>query len=252
MKRFSCLFFLLFTIQIHIKADTAENKGDLKLEPGIATDLGNTASNDNDALAPEKSDTTDKITTASPVDANDPANKDLDEDIRDIRPLVKLPYSWKALLCGILGILLVLLLLMYFYKKHKAKQRLKAIEPPDPYTEAMKAIEQSKRYIREQSPKIFSHLLTDAVRQYLATVFQLPAPESTTEEVILCMRDVHFFDDNFQASIADFLQACDIAKFTQQALDYDARSQLYEQAKQIINYAEKIHQSQTSNTVKTQ
>ena len=141
---------------------------------------------------------------------------------------------------------------MYFYKKHKAKQRLKAIEPPDPYTEAMKAIEQSKRYIREQSPKIFSHLLTDAVRQYLATVFQLPAPESTTEEVILCMRDVHFFDDNFQASIADFLQACDIAKFTQQALDYDARSQLYEQAKQIINYAEKIHQSQTSNTVKTQ
>jgi hypothetical protein len=123
--------------------------------------------------------------------------------------------------------------------------------PLDPYAQALGDIENARKYIQEKSPKIFVNLLTDAVRQYLSLVFHLPAPECTTEEVLERIREIPYFDSNLQMCIENFLKQCDIAKFTQRPLEHESRNALYTEAKQIVNYAGKLHQNQQQSSIES-
>ncbi|MDR1255022.1 MAG: hypothetical protein LBJ78_03300 [Puniceicoccales bacterium] len=172
----------------------------------------------------------------------------IDEDIKDIRPIVMLPWGWKRILVWSLLGLIVIFVIGYIIYRHRTHRIRKSLVPLDPYAQALGGIENARKYIQEKSPKTFANLLTDAVRQYLSLVFHLPAPECTTEEVLERIREISYFDSNLQVCIENFLKQCDIAKFTQRPLEHESRNALYTEAKQIVNYAEKLHQSQQQSS----
>jgi hypothetical protein len=177
------------------------------------------------------------------------AEDSIEDDIKDIRPVVTLPWGWKSILVwSLLGLILVFVLIYIIYRRrtHRIK---KSLVPIDPYAQALGGIENARKYIQEKSPKTFANLLTDAVRQYLSLVFHLPAPECTTEEVLERIREISYFDSNLQTCIENFLKQCDIAKFTQRPLEHESRNALYTEAKQIVNCAEKLHQSQQQSSI---
>ncbi|MDR2396547.1 MAG: hypothetical protein LBD69_01680 [Puniceicoccales bacterium] len=176
------------------------------------------------------------------------ADDSTDNDIKDIRPIVALPRDWKSILIWILLGLMVAFVMIYIIYKRRTHRIKKSLVPIDPYAQALGGIENARKYIQGKSPKTFANLLTDAVRQYLSLVFHLPAPECTTEEVLERIREISYFDSNLQMCIENFLKQCDIAKFTQRPLEHESRNALYTEAKQIVNYAEKLHQSQQQSS----
>ncbi|MDR0393213.1 MAG: hypothetical protein LBH52_03225 [Puniceicoccales bacterium] len=177
------------------------------------------------------------------------AEDSIDNDIKDIRPTVTLPHGWKNILIWSLLGLIVIVFMIYLIYKRRARRIKKSLVPIDPYAQALGGIENARKYIQEKSPKTFANLLTDAVRQYLSLVFHLPAPECTTEEVLERIREISYFDSNLQMCIENFLKQCDIAKFTQRPLEHESRNALYTEAKQIVNCAEKLHQSQQQSSI---
>ena len=62
-------------------------------------------------------------------------------------------------------------------------------------------------------PRRFAGVVSDAVRLYLEERFALRAPEQTTEEFLSDLRSRPLLDVRHQASLAGFLEQCDLLKF---------------------------------------
>lgn len=168
------------------------------------------------------------------------------DDIIDIRPLEAWNPWWKTdkFLISLAVIALLILVIILFRKYLNRKRRGVSVLPQSPYDVAMSAIEASRIILSEKNQKKFAIILSDAVRQYMSTVFNLPAPEYTTEEVLEKICDKTLFNDEFIDEIKPFLQNCDLAKFTKQAFNLAALEMLYEQAHKIVFKADQLRQNQ--------
>lgn len=206
-------------------------------------------------LFPIHADGTDSTITSKPVatevslsdkiETNDAQNIPQDENndegfISDLRPAAKLPLSpWIKIAISLIAFSLIIYIVKRFISNHKGKT-IPLIVPIDPYTQALQSLEKTLQLIQRSDQRPFAFAITDAVRQYLASVFQLPAPECTTEEVLEKLPNVESLTDNIKDDIKNFLKQCDLAKFTQQKFDNTTRLKLYEQAKTIIQSADKL------------
>ena len=168
-------------------------------------------------------------------------NEDADEGfISDLRPAVKLPLPlWMRITMGLIVIALIVYIIRHFIIHHK-KKIADSIVPIDPYTQALCSLEKALQLIQRLDQRPFAFAITDAVRQYLASVFKLPAPECTTEEVLEKLPNVETLTTDTKEDIKDFLTQCDLAKFTQQKFDNNIRLKLYQQAKAVIQSADKL------------
>ena len=173
-------------------------------------------------------------------------------EIEAIRPEVKLPMDlWKILTLAILLLLTVIGIIAWLIKRNKQKKALPII-PVDPYQQALKALDEALQHIQQLDQRPFAFGITDAVRQYLSSVFKLPAPEYTTDEVLEKLPAIPSIPENLQQDIVHLLQQCDLAKFTKQNFEQSQRLELYKLAKNILISADKIIQLQTEKTESTQ
>ena len=108
--------------------------------------------------------------------------EDDEDELFDIRPEVALPHHALFYCISFLLGLLVVLLIAVFIRKWRNKQTTLTVVPLSPYTKALQGLDAALEHIHQKDQKPFAFGLTDSVRQYLADVFSLPAPESTTEE----------------------------------------------------------------------
>lgn len=166
-------------------------------------------------------------------------------EIETIRPAVKLPMEpWKMITLGLI-ILLAIIALIIWLRKYYQHQKNLPIIPVDPYQEALKALDEAFQHIQQLDQRPFAFGITDAVRQYLASVFKLPAPGYTTDEVLEKLPSVQLLPENLQQDIIRLLQQCDLAKFTKQVFEQPQRLELYNLAKNILMSSDKIIQLQT-------
>ena len=173
-------------------------------------------------------------------------------EIETIRPAVKLPMEWWKILTLVLLLFLAIIgITVWLIKRNKQKKALPII-PVDPYQQALKALDEALQHIQQLDQRPFAFGITDAVRQYLSSVFKLPAPEYTTDEVLEKLPAVPSIPENLQQDIVHLLQQCDLAKFTKQNFEQSQRLELYKLAKNILISADKIIQLQTEQTESTQ
>ena len=156
-------------------------------------------------------------------------------DILDLRPPAKLKVS---LLPWIIALLVVLSAVGLWFllkrKRHGKAKKKKPTKPIDPYEEVLQALKEASRKLDVANPKPFAFFLTDAVRLYLSRVFRLPAPECTTQELLQQLPWCVELTDDLRTSITQFLQRCDLVKFTTMPFDEPFLLQLHQQAEAIV------------------
>ena len=163
-----------------------------------------------------------------------------DLSIFDIRPAVKLPVAlWIKIISGLLILSLLIGLCLYIIKRRKQAQK-QIVVAIDPYDKALKNLTKAYALIQNLDQRPFAFATNDAVRQYLSQVFNLPAPECTTEEVLEKLPQINTLNDETKGQITRFLIECDLAKFTQQKFNTDARLKLHAQAKDIVEASDKL------------
>lgn len=173
-------------------------------------------------------------------------------EIEGIRPAVKLPMDlWKKITLILLLIFAIIGLIAWLIKRNKRGKALPII-PVDPYQQALKALDEALQHIQQLDQRPFAFGVTDAVRQYLSSVFKLPAPECTTDEVLEKLPSMQSIPENLQQDIVHLLQQCDLAKFTKQNFEQPQRLELYKLAKNILISADKIIQLQAEKPESTQ
>ena len=156
-------------------------------------------------------------------------------DILDLRPAVKLKMS---LLPWIFALIVILAAIgLRFLLKRKRRRTVKKAAPPkpiDPYAEVLQALKETLGQIDVADPKPFAFSLNEAVRLYLSRIFRLPAPECTTQELLEQLPKCVELTDALRTDITQFLQRCDLVKFTQMPFDNAFLTQLHQQAESVV------------------
>ena len=143
-----------------------------------------------------------------------------DEDIRDIRePLPVEPPWWSALLPWAVGAGAVLLFGLAGFALAKRLRR-----GPDAATLANRRLDAARAAIDDGDANRFADLASEAVRQYVEQRYGVLAPKRTTDELLADLAaDAGSPLAPHRGLLADFLAACDAAKFAGFAL---AREQM--------------------------
>ncbi|MCQ2955725.1 MAG: hypothetical protein MJ218_00830 [Opitutales bacterium] len=170
----------------------------------------------------------------------DPNQKANDFSITDtllpLRPAE--PLGSPLLLYGVLLLLLLCLIGYLGYRRmHKKPTVTVSITPLEA---ALQQLKNAKQYIDAPDPKLLGFALSDALRLYLSQTFQLPAPECTTDELLVQLPHCERLNDELRTLITQFSHACDLIKFTTLPCTPSERMKLFQQAEFILNKSEKL------------
>ena len=148
------------------------------------------------------------------------------------------PLSSPLLLYGALLLLLLCLIGYLGYRRlHKKPIVTVSITPLEA---AFQQLKNAKQYMDTPDPKLLGFSLSDALRVYLSQTFQLPAPECTTDELLVQLPHCERLNDELRTLITQFSHACDLIKFTTLPCTPSERMKLYQQAELILTLSEKL------------
>jgi hypothetical protein len=154
-------------------------------------------------------------------------------DIRPIKPpvFVPNPLSWAFWTAGIL---LALLLIVTAIVVWLTTRKRRAIAPPiPPHVRARQRLEAALKLIGD--PRAFCIAVSDAVRIYLEERFSLRAPERTTEEFLRDLQKTSALTQPQKASLATFLEQCDLVKFARFEPPETLLRELHESAVRLVH-----------------
>lgn len=125
--------------------------------------------------------------------------------------------AWAAWLAGFLGAIVLAVLLVRWWWRRRRRMRPLApvIAPGDWALEQLRRL-RSRRLIEQGRVQEFYFELNMIVRRYIERRFGLRAPEMTTEEFLVSLRDgpaAGRLDRRAQAALLPFLEACDLVKY---------------------------------------
>ena len=183
-----------------------------------------------DLLPPPFDD--DAAQSSSPPPAS-PGEEEL-EDIRDIHGPVSIPNPWMPLLIAA-GVLAGLGLLGFLVRLIVRKLRQKSEPIPiSPYEQALQELDATRSLMKSGQDKAFSIAVSDAVRYFLERQFDMPAPESTTEEFLNDIHDHPLIKGPLADNFSRFLQMCDLAKFARYPLGLAGMEELLGMGRKLV------------------
>lgn len=167
-------------------------------------------------------------------------NVKVEEDIKDIKPPVRIPFDWLSLIIWILAALIILAITYFIYKKYFRKRKVEEIRKPviilPPHEEALMKLDQLEReqlwqkgYIKEYHSRI-----TEIIREYFEKRFRLPALELPTSEQIALLKripEAHQILDLTES----FLSNADLVKFAKFVPIDGVNTEMMRQAVEIVN-----------------
>ena len=156
------------------------------------------------------------------------------EDIRDIRGPVSIPNPWTPYLIAA-GVLAGLVILFFLIRAliRKLRQKPEPI-PISPYEQALQELDATRPLMKAGQDKAFSIAVSDAVRNFLERQFDMPAPESTTEEFLFTIRDHPLIKGPLADNFSRFLQLCDLAKFARYPLGLSGMEDLLASGQKLV------------------
>jgi len=163
-------------------------------------------------------------------------------DIHDLHALAPLTFWEKhgteILLYGTLGLALAIFIGWLLLRK-------KPVPPLTPYEQALLDLQFAHGFQDTGQDKVFAIAASDAVRRYLESAYQMPAPERTTEEFLQVAASHAWLQGELTALLRRFLEFCDLAKFAGQQFGTEERAQLLNAAREFIDTAEKFRRPKT-------
>jgi hypothetical protein len=148
---------------------------------------------------------------------------DMEEDIKDITSPLKVPVTFAELWPWLLGIVVIgaaIGFLIYYLKKRKSSQpliqiRKKPVLPP--HQVAFEELEKLRAKKLWQSGKIkqYHTELTDIVRTYIQSKFNIRASELVTSEILEELEKIHLPPETLSKT-RQMLELADLVKFAKE------------------------------------
>ena len=161
------------------------------------------------------------------------------EDIKDVKDPLKIPFDWKWFLLWVLIGLIVLAAAYFLYKKYKMKKLeqvpgKKIIKIPA-HVRAFAALDEleNEQLWQKGNIKEYHSRLTEIVRAYFEERFNLPALELTTTEAMQRLRNVDDARDIIEITY-NFLTNADLVKFAKFKPMDSVNEEMMQQAREII------------------
>lgn len=139
-------------------------------------------------------------------------------DLADIKDIIREEANWRDYILYLVPFLLVALIggLIYWWKRRKKM----ADAPPPPVIKlpaheiAFSAFTQLKeeKLWQQGNIKAYQSRLTYIIREYLENRYEIPALESTTDEILRSLQRVDF-DTSWKNKLQNILQVADLVKF---------------------------------------
>ncbi len=166
-------------------------------------------------------------------------------DIRDIHGPISIPNPWMPFLIA-LGVLAGLILLFFLVRLiiRKLRQKPEPI-PISPYEQALQELDATSPLMKAGQDKAFSIAVSDAVRYFLERQFDMPAPESTTEEFLYAIHDHPLIKGPLADNFSRFLQLCDLAKFARYPLGLSGMEDLLDSGRKLVEETYVKHKMRT-------
>ena len=138
--------------------------------------------------------------------------------MKDIKPPVDFPANYFLLITIAVLILLagLLFLARFLLKRRRAGKSRVDLEPPKPADQiALEALRtlQEKNLPGQGMIKQYYSELSDIIRCYIEGRFDIKAPEMTTEEFLVYLRESNILSGQHKNLLREFLNLCDIVKF---------------------------------------
>ncbi|MGB8356308.1 MAG: DUF4381 family protein [Chthoniobacteraceae bacterium] len=151
--------------------------------------------------------------------------------IRDIAPPIDiLPYPpWMIYTAAAIGIMLVGVAV--WFAVHFWRNRPEA---PTPREIARAELEKARGQIKSIEPYAFSILVSDILRSYISSQYQLRATQQTSPEFLASISDFAGFSATEKSQLAEFLDKCDLIKFAHVSTTTEESSTLLEQAIRFV------------------
>ncbi len=139
-------------------------------------------------------------------------------DIKDVRPPVSMPLNiFFIIIIIVLSLALIIGIIWLWYKnKDKTRKTFKEEEVvKNPWEIAFEELERLKAegLIAKGNYKEYYSRLSDIVRSYFEARFRIRAPEMTTEEFLISLKNCDFLKEFQKDTLKQFLQASDMVKF---------------------------------------
>jgi hypothetical protein len=141
-------------------------------------------------------------------------------DIKDLKPILRVPYTFADFLPWMLGLLVVALLaaLIWFFiwsrKNNKPLLKIPSRPPPPAHVIALSQLEELKKKQLWQKGQIkeYHTRLTDILRRYLEAVYTITAAEMTSYEILQAMKQ-QIIEESRLKELKKVLELADMAKF---------------------------------------
>jgi hypothetical protein len=159
---------------------------------------------------------------------------------------IKGPYSMNNLMylyiiLAVIAVVAIIVALIIYMKKKKETREV-VIPPPPAHETALNALRElmGKDYIRKGNIQEYYFELSNIVRHYLEDRFSMQAPEMTTEEFLVLLRDTDKLNADQKDLLRKFLSHCDMVKFAKHLPEEREIESSYEHAKRLIEQTKKI------------
>ncbi len=159
--------------------------------------------------------------------------------LADIKDILREEQNWEDWLPILLAMLAIGLVVGLFYFLKKRKKRKEIPPPPEiklPAHEiALTALARlkSEKLWQQGQVKTYQSRLTHIIREYLENRYNIPALESTTDEILRYLKKVDF-DNQWKDKLQNILQIADLVKFAKAKPAVDFHDKVLQEAKAFI------------------
>lgn len=156
--------------------------------------------------------------------------------MQDVKGPVNLPAKINKylILAGVFLLAVLSILARYFLKKNKAPEIIPGPPAHEIAYQQLMALKE-KNYIQLGKIKEYYTEVSDIIRHYLEQRFKIKAPEMTTEEFLIKVRDSSGLINEHKNLLKEFLLCCDLVKFAKYAPANDEISAIWDSAKHFID-----------------
>lgn len=159
--------------------------------------------------------------------------------LADIKDILYEKANWQDYLPFMLLFVAIGLIISgyYWWKRHK-KQKT-GLPPPEiilPAHEiALTALSKlkEKKLWQQGQVKTYQSQLTHIIREYLENRYEIPALESTTDEILRHLKQEDF-DDNWKGKLQNILQVADLVKFAKAKPPVDFHDKVWKEAEDFV------------------
>ncbi len=160
------------------------------------------------------------------------------QDIRDVKPPVAFPAPWMLLLIafGVVFLAGIAYLVYQWYQRQRTKavNRIITKTPWEKAYERLENLRKSDLLARGQWEQYYL-ILSDIVRRYFEERFNVRAPEMTSEEFLISLKNFGELASESKALLEEFLVVCDMVKFAKHAPDAAVGEKNADLARRLID-----------------